>query len=271
MRGYEFAQTIALSGADFAQAATNFVQTYFDPEIAIGYDEARDDYVASQDPVYRFTAPARLRYFTQGLAHRGKVLAHEYLLDDIAFEDGDHIVESGGNDGDFSLALRQFGKRFSLDTFEPSPREFQTLSANIASLGIYEQARAHDVALWHQSDQELEFYVKSGTADSSIHPIDGSSEVVKVRTKRLDEVLPRQRYKLLKLEAEGAEPEILDGAMGVLDCFDYVTADVGFERGLKQESTLPQVTNLLLRNGFSVARCGNERRVVLYVNDRTSA
>lgn len=271
VRGYEYGKTITLAGDVFAKASTQHAQKYYDSNVVFSYDADREIYIASNDPEYFFTAPARFKYFVHSLEHRGQQLFDEYLLDSIPFEDGDSIVETGGNDGDFSLALKRLGKRLSLDSFEPSPREFETLSANVAAMTFYDHAEVHNFALWNSSDETLEFHVKSGTADSSIHPIEGASDVIKVKTKRLDDVLPRKPYKLLKLEAEGAEPEILEGATGVLDCFDYVTVDVGFERGLKQESTLPQVTNILLNSGFSVVRFGKKRHVVLYENNKLRA
>lgn len=42
------------------------------------------------------------------------------------------------------------------------------------------------MALWDMSDETLEVCVKSGTADSSVHPIEDAREVIKVKTKRLD-------------------------------------------------------------------------------------
>ena len=58
------------------------------------------------------------------------------------------------------------------------------------------------------------------------------------------------KVKLLKLEAEGAEPEILMGAENKLELIQYIAADLGFERGKKEESTYKQVTNFLLSRGF---------------------
>jgi FkbM family methyltransferase len=210
-----------------------------------------------------------MSYYLRGLDARGRQLFEEYLLRFVPFEDGDHIVESGGNDGDFMLALRETGRRLSLTTFEPSPREHRTLSLNQSQMPFLDNAEAHNLALWKTTGEMLSFYVKSESADSSLHEIDGATDIVEVRTTRLDDALPRKRYKLLKLEAEGAEPEILEGASGILDCFDYISADVGFERGLKQESTLPEVTNILVRNGFSALRFRAPRHVVLFANDAT--
>ena len=51
----------------------------------------------------------------------------------------------------------------------------------------------------------------------------------------------------IKIEAEGAEPEILEGLIKNLNKVEYITIDAGFERGVNKESTLVQCTNYLFR------------------------
>ena len=43
---------------------------------------------------------------------------------------------------------------------------------------------------------------------------------------------------LLKVEAEGAEPEVLQGLKKNLSRVEFITVDCGFERGLNQKSTI---------------------------------
>lgn len=236
--------------------------------MTISWDDVTQVYVVHDgDRSYRFSHPMKLKYFVHGIEWRARHMFEEYLLDGVEFEDGDLIVESGGNDGDFSLALGLVGKTFELTSFEPSPREFATLERNLGTMPFYSRAEARQQALWHSAGEALEFYVKPGTADSSILPIEGAEEVITVPATRLDAALPRQRYKLLKLEAEGAEPEILAGAEKILDCFDYVTAEGGFERGIKQQATLPEIATMLVRAGFVATRLHPHRHVMLFQRD----
>ena len=48
------------------------------------------------------------------------------------------------------------------------------------------------------------------------------------------------------------KPEILKGSKKILRKIEYISADEGFERGLKEESTLPKVCNLLINNSFEL-------------------
>ena len=73
--------------------------------------------------------------------------------------------------------------------------------------------------------------------------------------------------KCLKLEAEGAEPEILQGLGEKLKFIEYITADVGFERGETEESTLAEVSNFLIKNNFKMVAIGKRRFCVLFKNN----
>ena len=72
--------------------------------------------------------------------------------------------------------------------------------------------------------------------------------------------------KLLKLEGEGAEPEILEGIGDKLSLIEYIAADVGFERGVSEESTLAETTNYLLKKGFEISEINKGRLCILYKN-----
>ena len=72
----------------------------------------------------------------------------------------------------------------------------------------------------------------------------------------------------MKLEAEGAEPEIIMGAKQVLLRTKYITVDVGEERGVNEESTLPEVVNSLIPLGFKVIDVNLRRGVLLFKSTR---
>ena len=72
--------------------------------------------------------------------------------------------------------------------------------------------------------------------------------------------------KCLKLEAEGAEPEILEGLGDKLSLVEYICTDLGYERGVHCESTFLAVTNFLLSKGFELIDVQHGRICVLYRN-----
>ena len=111
-----------------------------------------------------------------------------------------------------------------------------------------------------------DFFIKSETADSSITPINDYDEIISLSTRKLSNFISKKRVKLPKFEAEGFEPELLEGCGNALKNIAYVTADVSFERGIEQQTTMPEVTNYLLGNGFEVVNIENNRLVVLFRN-----
>ncbi|RDC73718.1 FkbM family methyltransferase [Rhodovulum sp. 12E13] len=255
-----------LRGSDFAECATRYIREYGNRNVSVLFDSDTGRYVVKDGAEHRFTDPGRLTYYVDGLEARGDRLFEEYLLGAVPFEDGDSVVESGAYDGDFVLALERTGKRVHLTSFEPSPENALTARLNQSARPFLLSAETRQQALWQTTGESMAFHLKVDSADSSLIPIEGAAGTIEVETVRLDAAVPRRRHRLLKLEAEGAEPEVLAGAEGILDQFDYISADLGFERGVRQESTLPQVVNFLLPRGFEVVSVGLPRLVVLFRN-----
>ena len=88
---------------------------------------------------------------------------------------------------------------------------------------------------------------------------------IKIKYNRLDNLqFSKTHIKLLKLEAEGAEPEIVEGASEILKKTEFVTADLGPERGINSLETYSPVTDLLYKNNFSLIKINPDRVLVLY-------
>ena len=106
------------------------------------------------------------------------------------------------------------------------------------------------------------------SGDSSILPINNYTEIISIQTTTLDNEIDKiqQKIKLIKLEAEGFEPEILQGLKKYLNSVEYITVDCGFERGIKQESTIAECSNYLLKNNFKMINFGAPRMVTLFKN-----
>ena len=193
----------------------------------------------------------------RGIAKRTQSIGEDYFLPRIRFQPGDVVVDCGANVGELKLYFLANGIPVDYIGIEPSPLEYRCLVENVAPSPTF------NVGLWDRNG-ELDFYVSSQMADSSLIQPPTYDEVIKVPTQRLDTLLPDRRIKLLKLEAEGAEPEAVAGCEGLLDNIEYISADLGFERGRDQTSTLAEVTNFLLRRGFEIVANGRKRLTVLY-------
>ena len=172
-----------------------------------------------------------------------------YNIHKIGLEEGDIVLDCGAHIGMVSVACQQEGA--TVYAFEPDPVEAAALRKNIGM-----ESQVFEVALWHTSGH-LDLQLDNDAGNSSLIHAEDSPKTITVETLTLDDwcgkhLPPTQRIKLLKLEAEGAEPEILTGASGVLDRIDYISADVGFERGPSQDSTLAPVVQYLHERGFTI-------------------
>ena len=161
--------------------------------------------------------------YQHGLARRAEGLGAVYFLERIDFAEGDVVLDCGANLGDLLLWFRLRGLAVRYTAFEPSPLEHGCLVENVRP------HTAHNIGLWNTRGQ-LSFYVSSQGADSSLIEPAHYDEVIEVPTERLDAYVDGP-VKLLKLEAEGAEPEILEGLGEAIAQVEYISADLGFERG----------------------------------------
>lgn len=196
--------------------------------------------------------------YRRGIRSRSYYLGECYFLDRIGFNDGDTVIDCGANIGDLKLWFDLNSYKVRYIGIEPSPVEFECLKANVSP------SEVHNVGLWSEAG-ELDFYVSSEKADSSLIEPKEWDEKIKVNVARLEQYISG-RVRCLKLEAEGAEPEILKGLGDKLHLVDYISADLGFERGVSQKSTLAPVTNYLLERGFELVDISHDRICALYRN-----
>lgn len=211
-----------------------------------------------------FCHPGRARRYSRGIAAHLDALHVSYLLHEVPLRPGDWVLDCGANVGEVSMALLRRQPTLNVIAVEPESRE-----ADCADLNLF-QGRPSTVrgVLWNE-ERVLNFYSAAMTADSSAIEPPNYTEVRQVPATTIDALLARSacsRLRLLKLEAEGAEPEILQGALGTLDKIDYITADLGPERGVTQQETATPAINLLLSRGFELMAMRFDRVIALFRN-----
>lgn len=194
-----------------------------------------------------------------GFKKRKDDLLKVYLIKNIEFKDDDVVIDIGANNGDFYLC---FDKKIKYYAYEPSPIVFSNLEHNIKNQNLY------NLGVSNSEDSEIDFYLSDEYGDSSILPINNYIKKISIETTTLDKEIDKiqQRIKLIKLEAEGFEPEILQGLKKNLNSVEYITIDCGFERGVKQESTIAECSNYLIKNNFKMINFGTTRIVTLFKN-----
>lgn len=225
------------------------------------YDITENLYIAEENGIRRYFRSKALGYdfYVRGMDTRIQALAEGYFLERIPISDGDLVVDCGANIGDFLLYFNKKNIKIRYIGYEPSPDEFTALRKNTDFRhGVYNKG------LWNQNSSLL-FYVSSDGGDSSFIEPPSYTEKLDIPIVRLDSEV-REPIKLLKLEAEGAEPEVLEGCGDLLNRIEYITADLGPERGVSKESTLVPVINFLLARNFELLEVGHSRIVALFRN-----
>jgi FkbM family methyltransferase len=214
----------------------------------------------NQQPLF-VSHPRRLPYYRNGVQARISNLAREYCVSDLPLSPGDQIVDVGAHSGEFGMWARRFGVRYL--AIEPDPIAFEALRRNMPECTLENLAVGAGPGV-------ARFSLATSTGDSSF----GSSgnSVVDVTVEKLDTVVervfPSGRIAVLKIEAEGFEPEVLQGAGETLGRTDIVTVDAGEER--EGSSTAPQCVNLLLHSGFRLRDVYLRRGVFLFESVKTS-
>jgi FkbM family methyltransferase len=230
------------------------------------YKRQINAYVVSDGSVLKLASvKSRVLMYAEGFDERYVALGKSYMLDKINFERNSLIIDVGANMGDFFFAVRNFANcDFKYIGFEPNPQDYFCLTKNLSA--TTSKIDFQQVALWN-SDTELEFFVDTEFANSSIIKPKHHSSVIKVNAQRLDSLIAESVF-LLKVEAEGAEPEVLAGAKNLLPITKYVVVDVGPERGELEEETLEQVSSLLRDSGFStLIKNSGHRKTILFKNN----
>tara|TARA_B100000989_G_scaffold39741_1_gene25202 strand:- start:13809 stop:14699 length:891 start_codon:yes stop_codon:yes gene_type:complete len=214
------------------------------------------DFSSGQEEWHHFFHMSeRLHNYAIGVQKKGQRLAESYGIEGLEFKPDDIILDVGANSGDSLIYFRNLGIPLSIYCFEPDPRALESLKANAASWPECVEVVPHPLG---ETEGPITLYVSSLGGDTSLSRPPNYEDKMVVESFTLDGWFERERLKdkigkpikLMKLEAEGFEPEILQSGLSTIHQVEYIAADLGWERGLDQECTIPQVVNLLLANQF---------------------
>lgn len=134
------------------------------------------------------------------------------VLDRI-IQDNSCCVDIGCHIGSTLSDLLKRAPHGSHAAFEPIPSKAEWLRRRFPEVTVFEVALA-------QRSGEATFFVNtklSGFSGLHRHGDEGEHEALTVRTARLDALLADQRVDFIKLDVEGGELGVLEGAAGVLE------------------------------------------------------
>lgn len=129
--------------------------------------------------------------------------------------EGDSVIDAGANVGFFSLLLSQLvGKTGTVAAIEPGSNNYPKLEANIKLNGI----ENIEVQKWALSDRDsaVNLYLYKDGGANACWPFDEASEATGVPGYRLDGLFLYSTPRLLKMDIEGSELKVLQGAHSLL-------------------------------------------------------
>ena len=208
----------------------------------------------------------RLDIFLNGIEFRFKKLFNEYFLDLIDFEEGDIIVDCGAHLGEILYYFKD--TKINYYAFEPSAKLCECIEKNI----ILNQNNFLSYKVVNKPLLDIEdkvtIYIRDETGDTSLEP-DSFSKSSAIDSIRLDQYFKENTFiKLLKIDAEGFEYEVLKGAENLLSSIKFIAVDAGFEKSSNTLDTFSEVNKFLLSNGFNLENKNLVRHTYLYINSR---
>jgi FkbM family methyltransferase len=132
---------------------------------------------------------------------------------------GDVVVDAGAHYGFYTLyASRLVGADGMVLSFEPHPNNYKGLLTNLRLNGV-NNVKTLNIALG-EFDGKIRLYIRSHSGGHSIFL--KSKDYITVELTKLDTIIERlnlKRVNLIKIDAEGAELNILKGANKVIRLF----------------------------------------------------
>ncbi len=191
-----------------------------------------------------------------------KKLLESYCIADVSLSEGDVIIDCGANVGELNVAIQNNDIKINYIAFEPDPETFECLKLNNpeSSNNLYNKALSN-------TNSKENFYIDNLGGNSSLINF-GNNDSIIVSTATLDSFEISGKIKLIKIEAEGFEPEVLYGAKETIKNTEYISVDYGFERGPEQESTIVEVNKLLYHENFELVQFSEYRLIGLYENKK---
>ncbi len=179
------------------------------------------------------------------------------LLINSGIKQGGVIVDVGANRGQWSVRANQFLSPSTLYCFEPFPDTYSILKDRLSGLN---EVIAYNIALSDETGSK-DFYVTvSDLCSSLMQPLEEMKgyygevieykEVTKVNVVRLDDIELPEEIDLVKIDVQGAEIGVINGALETLRKTKIVIIEANFKPHYQGGSTFFDIHKKLTSIGF---------------------
>ena len=167
----------------------------------------------------------------------------DYRLRQMHFNEGDVVIDIGAHVGLFSIYLAKRHPFLKVFAFEPFPANFRNCVENlrlnnVENVVLSPKAIANESRLLSMATDPY----NSGGASAVVRAFESNGIVRDIPSIALDEVFSLHkidRCKLLKIDCEGMEYEILSGT-GVFDTVEYLAGEFHASPSLQNQGWSPE-------------------------------
>lgn len=224
----DVAREILVAPGSLSKLPHGFKKVYHEAQWRNHQRWARNPHVVRSAKGFRIKLdgnPDTPLYFNVGVA--GVYEPHITSLFHKLLRPGMTVLDVGTNAGWYTLlSARAVGPSGRVLSFEPEPSNYAALTENV-TLNGFRNVTTYDVALFDQEDvRPLSISSTASAWHSMVLPVGDST--VQVRTTRLDTLLassPLGKVDLLKIDVEGAEPNVLLGAPETVEKTDHLVIE----------------------------------------------
>jgi len=138
------------------------------------------------------------------------------------------FVDVGANIGGYAIRAAKYCKVYAI---EPLPRNYKILKINEKLNNV--KINSFNIAAGNKNDKIKLYYERGAYGTPSIKR--KQKELIEVEMKRLDEIINEENIDLIKIDVEGAEDLVLEGARNCLKRTKMVIIEgsESFPRGYK--------------------------------------
>jgi FkbM family methyltransferase len=181
------------------------------------------------------------------------------------------FVDVGANFGWFSLlAANRVGAQGRLVAVEANPETFEILTANLEINGFSGISQTWKNAAWHEK-ASLDFHVMrkhKGSASlrsevqESARAFHDDTETIRVEALPLDDMLGDGPVHMVKIDAEGAEPNVLRGMTKTIERNKDLCVSIEFASCWYPNGGAERFLDEIEHYGFKIRRIGNNGQLL---------
>ena len=174
------------------------------------------------------------------------------------------LIDVGANKGQFSMVARRLFPDIEIHAFEPLETERKRLQSVVGgpvrryatALG----AAAGEATFFVTSRPDLSSLLRPGAGQEAAYGVVTETSI-SVPVARLPDTLDIStlpRPILLKLDVQGGELDVLEGAEDILSSIDMIYCEVSFVSSYQRQPLATEITCYLARHGFALKGVFNQ-------------